>query len=691
MIFFDTFFQAVNRPIVRAWCFLAVLLMTLLVVNRDMIGNGFSVLSGDRYDAVISTSLLEHWFNVFSGHTSWSKVLYFYPYDKTIAHTDAYFLIGVAYAPFRLFGLDPFMSAEMAGVVIKSVGFFGMYAFMRGICKTSFVGALLAAVIFTLSNAMTAHSSRLQLATVAFAPMAALFIGGGWDAARRGAYRRMLIHSTLACVLMGAWCMTCFYMAWFFFYLFMVFSICFVAFNWRDSAVVFADLFKRARSYAFVVALVAGVSIAPFAYVFLPKSREVGVRTYNLVFQNTVNPLDMVQLGTCNIFLGPLYCRLLKVVVPGYVPIGEYYNTGVSPVLFVLFVVATFYFWRKKEIQGRLWVKYLAGATLLTWFSVLRFGDYSLWYVVFHLFPGAKALNAIGVYQILLAFPVVVVFFVYWEEVKKGLFLQVAVPALLVVGELNHPYLNLHRVDELNKIKSIETPPRDCTCFYVSGWDWQKTASANDNLYGHNVTAMMVAQQFHLPTLNGFASFNPPDWCFGFPNAEDYDARVLNYARRHGVLEGLYRLDLNTKEWKPVYDSPPQIRIGEKIYPSFDTCFSSGWSYSEKNHRWSDAERSVIRFLFRDINSRPIRLVILGHALGRQRGEIRLNGSLIWAGTVPDAGIPSIIPESHLWQSGLNRLEFIWPDARLPGNGDGRRLAFAFEGLTLDSLIEPHQ
>ena len=79
--------------IVAIVCFICIVLLI-----RYEISNGFTVLPGDRFDGVITATILEHWFKVFSGQQSWSDVRYFFPYSRTIAQTDGYFLIGVAYA-----------------------------------------------------------------------------------------------------------------------------------------------------------------------------------------------------------------------------------------------------------------------------------------------------------------------------------------------------------------------------------------------------------------------------------------------------------------------------------------------------------------------------------------------------------------------------------------------------------------
>jgi hypothetical protein len=50
-------------------------------------------------------------------------------------------------------------------LVIKSTGFVGAYLLCRKAFSFSFYWAMLAAILFTLSNGMTVHSFRLQLAT----------------------------------------------------------------------------------------------------------------------------------------------------------------------------------------------------------------------------------------------------------------------------------------------------------------------------------------------------------------------------------------------------------------------------------------------------------------------------------------------------------------------------------------------
>ena len=97
---------------------------------------------------------------------------------------------------------------------------------------------------------------------------------------------------------------------------------------------------------------------------------------------------------------------------------------------------------------------------------------------------------------------------------------------------------------------SIPAPPKDCASFYVvtGRRDEQPYIDAeHEALYPHNVDAMLLAEQWRLPTINGFSTFQPPDWDFADPRAASYDTRVARYAVRHGLTK-VCRLDMTSQQ-----------------------------------------------------------------------------------------------------------------------------------------------
>lgn len=539
----------------RAILFAAVLALVVGLQFRTQIGNGFSVLYGDRYDAAIVATILEHWFNVMSGQAWWSELDYFYPYTKTLGHTDGYFLLGLVYSTIRVWGFDPFLSAELTNMALKGIGFVAMYGACRSIFKISFGWALVAAALFTLSNSLTIHGQRLQLSTVAFAPIAALLLWHAVQALVALRSVRFVLFGSAAGMLLGAWAITCFYLTWFFLFYMMFFGALLLWTCGRSHRLALWRSVVSQKLGVLAVVVVTVLSLLPLLTVYLPKSKETGMRPYETVFKNTVPLEGVLQLGTDNFMFGRLYNQFLAQVSPTYAPNGEYYNTGIAPILFVLFVAGCVLLWRKKDERApRFFLTAMCGATILTWLATLNVFGHSAWYFVYHLVPGAKALSVVSAYQMFLTFPVVIIGVLYLSSAAHKLPKAVAALLIVLLGleELNSGYLALNRADEVARVTKIAPPPPACKAFFVNGWNNQATVTPMsewiNSYYAHNVSAMLIAQMQGLPTINGVASFNPPDWNFQYPNNPDYLPRIRAYADKHKV-DNLCQLDLETKTW----------------------------------------------------------------------------------------------------------------------------------------------
>lgn len=544
-----------RRRWLRRLGFAATLLLVLAIQFRAQILNHFSVLYGDRYDAAIVTTILEHWFNVVRGHSRWSQLNYFFPYTKTLGHTDGYFLLGLAYSVIRSFGVDPFLSSELCNVALKALGFGAMFLACRRIFRISFWWSVGAAALFVLSNNATVHGQRLQLATVAFAPLMALLLWQAWQAlaARRGA--SLAANGCAGGVFLGAWSITCFYATWFFLFFTCALVVALLAGAGRVRLRALGRDIASQKWALLVVAAVAILSLLPLLTVYLPKSQETGMRPFSTVLGNTVPLAGVLQVGTENLLFGRAYNQLLHFLVPSYAPNGEYYNTGIAPLLFFLFVAGCEALLRRPAAADTALLRGVCVATVATWLLTLNVSGYSGWYLVYHLVPGAKALSVVSAYQIFLTIPVLVVSVHYLSA--RAAKLPAAICALLVMmlvlEELNDGYLTLVRADELRRVTVRTAAPPGCTVFFAGGWNNQAGVTPMpewiNNHYAHNVSAMLIAELIRLPTINGIASFNPPDWNFDNPNGADYPRRIAQYAERHKV-GGLCRLDLETQAWQ---------------------------------------------------------------------------------------------------------------------------------------------
>ena len=543
--------------------FLLALTVTLLLIYRDQILNGFEFLLGNNtYDNTIHTAILEHWFNVFKGINSWSEVNYFFPYSKTIAQTDAYFLISVFYIPFRLLEIDPYLSTELAGVCLKIFGFFFAYLFSRLVINFRHSYAILVAILFTLNNAMTIHGYRIQLATVAFLPLFAILLYLTIKYLTLNNRKLYLIFGSLFSFLFGLWCFTCLYASYFFFIFILLFLFVNIFLNF--SRIVFlAKQVKKLYLYSFFIAVTFAVSLIPFVTTFYPKSIESKPRSLDAVIYSTVRIEELMQVGQNNLFNYRVFQRFIGIISPNYMPDlnWEYHNMGFTLTVSVLSILALVKFLRNFRILKSNLIYQLGITSFMFMVLIINVFGKSLWLYVYNYFPGGKALGVISVSLIFLAFPIYIVVVYYISTTIKRKLILLPIIALLVIGELNSPPLKLDRRKEIEMNFTVSPPQITCNSFYVTGWDNQETNPGYwewfNNQYAHNVSAMLLSQKLNIPTLNGMASFIPKDYdlvgpngtAFS-PNSAEYKTRISKYIKDRN-LDKVCLLDLNSKIWSP--------------------------------------------------------------------------------------------------------------------------------------------
>jgi hypothetical protein len=685
----------------RAFVGTTVWAICITWLYRQQLANGFTLLAGDRYDGVISTTILEHWYRVFLGQADWSEVGYFFPHTRVIAQTDAFFLVGVLYTPFRLLGCDPFLSAELASIAMKSIGFAGTYLMCRKVFSLSFHWALLAATLFTLSNGMAAHSSRLQLASVAFTPAMVLLIWSAIKSLAENKIGRFRLDGVLAGALFGAWCLTCFYDAWFFVFFFTVFTAV-VSLSGGGAGLVRARQIIMRNYLSILFVLVSAVFwLLPFLYAYLPKARETGVRGYGEALQYTVPLENVLQVGKGNLLWGKIYNKLLLQIHPNYAPAGEYFDTGIAIGLFILFVYSLVHFMRKAH-RYPVWLTSIALATLFTWILTLNVRGHSPWFYVFTYFPGAKALRVVAAYQLFLALPIIVIAVTFLSHWRPRVPAAALVATLLVAEELNATGLGLQRQVELNRIALPHAPPPQCRSFYASGWKDQDSLPFPAEIYAHNVTAMFIAQYTTIKTVNGVASFMAPDWDFAKPNSPDYDARVASYASKHG-LSGLCRLDLNDKTWRVIDDAalvrlPIHVNFFEKSAWPGGIVEMHGLSVPEPWGAWSNDK--LVKFQFTTPLPEKFELRLTGHAFALNIGKtflVQLEGSSTNAPgphSRPATFVMSAADEERVLRfenpTRANTISIVVPapvsPIELGAASDDRRLGIALSKLRIDPM-----
>lgn len=573
---------------------------------RNQIANGFTLLLGDRHDAVIALSILEHWRNVLAGAAEWTRTAYFHPVPDTLGYNDGYLLFGLAYAAFRALGADPFLGGELTNMAMRAVGFLGMHAACRRVFGLPFAWSLLGAALFTLSNNLFIRASHAQLFSIGFLPVLAVLLHAAGSALLAGRRMALLGWGAAFALLFAALLMTGFYMAWYFAFLFGATCLAWLLLAGRGERRALATAVLAAPLPLAALAALAAVANLPFLRLYLPKAAETGMHPWEMALQHTPTPLDVLHVGEANLLFGWLVASLNAAFRPDF-PGWSERMTGLTPLLLLCFAAACVWLWRGAagvEPGRRAWLRALAVASVATWALTLRFGDTTGWWLVWSAVPGAKAARVVARYQLVLAIPVIalaVLALSVWARRRLPAAAIGALAALLLLEQANgYAPLFLDRTLELSRLRSVPAPPARCRAFWVSAARAEsRFGEAVEDPYNHNTEAMLIASVLRLPTVNGISTFNPPGWPAGWPGQEGYEAGVAAWAERHGLAAGLCALDLRRMAWLPPAAasgeadgaaSPPN-RLAPAALPGFTGSREAEQMPDKKTDARTDAER----------------------------------------------------------------------------------------------------
>lgn len=544
----------------RALLIAIVCAMSVALFFRYQIANGFTVLFTNRYDGMIVVAIQEHWYNVFRGFSHWSQANFWYPVPNTLGYQDGYLVNGVFYAGFRAFGVDPFLASEIVNMTLRALGFFGAYLALRRVFGVEFLWAILGSILFTLSSSSFNHTGHVQLLTISFAPYMTVLLHGAFGALLSGRRRALLIWGMGAASLYALWLMSGYYMAWYFLYFMAAMLIIApLLMDREDRSALMLAMRRQAFPLVGLVVLFVALNL-PFLNLYLSKIAESGEQKYQLALSMSPSLLDIPNVSSVNLLYGRIVVALHDLVAPSLPLFGER-TTGVSVILLFLFGCAAASLWRCRERTGTaLLSKAVAAAVLLTWITVVHVGNFSLWYMIYHLVPGAKAMRATGRYQIFLAAPIIALAIRYlsWNAQRIAVPVLLLVCVLLVVEQLGDSSpVQLDRRVELARLTSVPPPPPACKVFFASAA--RPAVVQNkfiEDVYSHNVDAMLVAEYLHLPTINGMGAILPPGWALFAPEDPSYLRAVALYVAAHQV-KNLCALDLRTMRWDTEPRLPP--------------------------------------------------------------------------------------------------------------------------------------
>lgn len=177
----------------------------------------------------------------------------------------------------------------------------------------------------------------------------------------------------------------------------------------------------------------------------------------------------------------------------------------------------------------------------------------SLWYFVYKLIPGAKAIRAVARLWLYLSFPVAFVVAVRGNLIfaKKTIRFKSLAGAVLLFALF---FSNMHvagvyydkmwRTDlEVGFLENVTVPPVDCKAFYLYDSGNNKIPASS-----YQLTAYEIANHFGIKTVNGYSGSTPPGWRLWNIKDKAYVSNVYSWIKQKD-LKDVYGYDRYTNTW----------------------------------------------------------------------------------------------------------------------------------------------
>ena len=693
-----------------------VCLMALGVFFRDFLGSGFNLVAGDNGDSRFDIAILEHWRAVGQGHAEFTSPNFYWPQRGVLGYSDSLFLLALPYDVFRSLGIDPYLSFEWVLIGLKTLGFFSMLWVLRSLLGISRSLSLLGAALFTVSNLYYISVWHSQLMAVVFVPLFYGLILCYREAEILGRTTRAGVYAAAAASLLALLLFTSLYIGWFT-------VLCGSAFLlvMGVAQVLKAGGLAPAREWVQAIKvrwgrLVAGLAtfalvLIPFVVTYLPVLKLSGGRRFEEVMRFSAEPIDVINVGGTNWMWGKVVPAALASLNIRY---GADEKEAGWPLLMLLVfmaaTVASVVRVRRSHaakmdvrLDSRPFLMAVLGVTcVVLWLLSVKFGQFSLWWLVFKFVPGGAGIRVPARLHLVLNIGVITVVVMAIEQVAgrsgnraRGAFV-VLISAVLLAEQVNVGHCHQLRRDEENAILArIRPAPAGCRAFLAT-----TPATAARPFYAHQIDAMFAARMLNLPTINGYSGWQPPGWDFFFVDG-DYLNRAQHWAMEKDVTEGLCGCDLRTGAWSNL-DLTQTLAYSPGTVLDFHSGGNArryeaqGWGVPEAGGTWTVGDRSVLLLHLDPQQGRDIAMNVELHAFTppqrrRFTDSVYVNQTKLadWEITGDSAMRKQVRIPRGLLSSSLTRVEFQNHDPRSPAelgySADPRKVGLALERIVLES------
>ena len=536
-------------------CILAIIALEVFFF-RNVIGN--SNLFGDIGDGRLAVLLTEHWFRFFTGKEKFADLAMLYPYKGTLGFSDMFLGFGIISSIFRFFGCDMYTAYKLTLILLHIFGSFSMYFLLRKKFSINAIWSLFGVIAFFHSTTFaTQAASHTQLSYLSILPLLAILLANiirdfSNQKVQNKSYYTFIILYVL--IIYTGW-----YVAFFttiFLLIFFTVYLCTEKAKGNNPLngtlhLVSVFRFSFIKYFLFTITL-----LIPFLVIYLPILKVSDGYTWTETFSYLPELADILNTGSENLLLGNL---MRKLEMSGRGELEE----GMSFILFCLFIYALFFSRKTRTDNIRYFslINVLSISCVIGYLLVIRLSNsgLSMWYFIWKLIPGGKAIRAAARFMFFLSMPVSIVVSVYgndWQKKSKTprlatvISLSLLILLLLTQIRTGGVFSRWNSREQQIFVNSVPNQPSECKAFFITN-----SVHSDRPSWAYMMDAYEIATHKNVPTMNGYSGGTPADWKLSNIFSDDY-LYAVDFLISKNNLDNIYRFDLSTKTWYPHVYSP---------------------------------------------------------------------------------------------------------------------------------------
>ena len=507
-------------------------------------------LIGDGIDGKLNTLFVEHWYQFFSGEEKATDVLQmFYPEENILARSDLMLGFAIPYSFLRLLGINMYAAFKYVLIGVHTLGSVFLYLFMEKHLHVSKIIALITVVGFSSGLSYYYISANVQFFAVSYFPLLCIALAKYFECL---ASKKRYGYAVLAIFLFSGLFYTAFYVGYMIAIMIAVFFLTWIIVELiyklqKKETILFkfiCDHIKELMGYV----LLMGISFIPFIRTYLPILKETGGKDWNYVFYS------MPTLNQVFIFLREKHLQTINF---------EHYREQIGLPVFeiVMLIVVLLFAIYHSEKRFREFTLVVFISTVWNFLVGIRFGNYSLWRLIYLLLPGGTAIRAVQRWYFVISFPFLVVLGYYLNVCIKQWKCKTVLTGLILLFVIvsNMDFCGVDACwtieGEKELLSYVKAPPKDCEVFYLEdevsdiGNKVEIDAPFVEDLKGQ-LDAVTIAMQYHVYTVNGYSGSNPTEW--NFITTQDNNDAIYQWVKKHPQLkdQSIYIYSMKNNQWR---------------------------------------------------------------------------------------------------------------------------------------------